>query len=137
MDSPSKLPLTTLAPWTLDPDFDLEATHRQLVASQYALLGAFQHLRTRLAEGGNDIHIDLAKVQGGLLQVDSAIKAFLPPRYFNELRPSHAALEPHRALNTTEILESILVQLNIRDLLTARQINRKFRAVISSTQSLQ
>jgi len=43
----------------------------------------------------------------------------------------------NRALAITEILEAILVQLPVQDLLFAQRVNRRFRAVIQTSMTLQ
>jgi hypothetical protein len=126
-----------LASWTLGPQFVMEESLRELVASQHATFRAFKELRGCLTTADKSVQDATKELEDELHRVDAATKAFLPPRYFNELHGHDALTMPHRALSTAEILETIFLQLDLEDLLVLRKINRKFRDVISETKSLQ
>lgn len=125
------------ASWTQHPRFEIDQAVHELVASQHELSGIFEQLYPHLSIDITNVHTDFTSLQTGLRRVDLATKALLPPIYFNELhRHNHAAV-PHRALETAEVLENILLHLSFHELLLARQVSRQFRAVVDETQILR
>lgn len=126
-----------LAPWTRKLSFDLEASVRELVASQNATREAFRELCDFVSLNNSEVRGKVSVADAAIQRMDEATKALIQPRFFNELHDHTAPKSPHRALEVVEVAESIFLFLGMKDILNLRKVNRHFYDIVSQRPELQ
>lgn len=78
--------------------------------------------------------INVACDVGGGMKIPSALSKLFPPSFRTSRRSVELAAT---VFNTTELLENILVNLGVRDVLSAMQVSHRFQSVIEGSPVIQ